>query len=302
MSPGIRSMLASAFAFSVMSMLVKVAGNRLPSMEVVLVRGVITLALSYWAIRRAGLSPWGNDKRWLVLRGLLGSLGLHCYFYSVTRLPLADATVIQLTNPLLVALAAPFFLGEKMRVIEAFAVSIGLLGVVFVSRPTSLFGEGAVGGAALDPLGLTIAITGACISSVVYLVIRRLRTTEHPLVVVLQAPLLTVPLTLPFVWSSWVWPTPFEWLVLLGVGIATQIGQVNMTKALHLEPAARATAVSYVQVLFAIGFGIVLFAEIPTPFTMLGAFAIAMGTALVLKSRAPEDLAVRPEPRLRDLP
>jgi drug/metabolite transporter (DMT)-like permease len=279
-------MLTSTFAFSVMSMLVKVAGNRLPSMEVVLVRGVITLVLSYWAIRRAGLSPGGNDKKWLFVRGLLGSLGLHCYFYSVTRLPLADATVIQLTNPLLVAIAAPFFLGEKMRALEAVAVAIGLLGVVFISRPTFLFGASSLS-AALDPFGLTIAIVGACISAVVYLVVRRLRATEHPLVVVLQAPLLTVPLTLPFVWSTWVWPTPFEWLVLLGVGIATQIGQVKMTEALHLEPAARATAVSYVQVLFAIGFGIVLFAEIPTSFTILGASAIALGTALILRSRTP---------------
>lgn len=286
LSPGVLAMLQGAFAFSVMSMLVKVAGTRLPSMEVVLIRGVITLGLSYWAIRRAGLSPGGNDRKWLFARGLLGSLGLHCYFYSVTRLPLADATVIQLTNPLLVALAAPFFLGEKMRPLEALAVVIGLLGVVFISRPTFLFGEPTTS-AELDPLGLTIAITGAFISALVYLVIRRLRASEHPLVVVLQGPLLTVPLTLPFVWSSWLWPTPFEWLVLLGIGIATQIGQVKMTKALHLEPAARMTAVSYVQVLFAIGFGIVLFAEIPTMFTIIGALAIAMGTALVLKSRTP---------------
>ena len=130
-----------------------------------------------------------------------------------------------------------------------------------------------------------MAIAGALFSAAVYVVVRRLRATEHPLVVVLQFPLLTVPLTLPFALPGWVWPTPFEWLVLVGIGISTQIGQVKMTQALHLEPAARATAVSYVQILFAIGFGVALFGEIPTPWMLAGAMSIALGTAMVVRSR-----------------
>src|SRR5690349_15970808 len=104
-------MIASALAFAVMSAGVKIAGARIPSVEIALVRGVVTLALSYWALRRAGISPWGRDNRWLLVRGLLGFGGLHCYFYAVTALPLAEATVIHFTNPLWVALAAPFLLG-----------------------------------------------------------------------------------------------------------------------------------------------------------------------------------------------
>lgn len=277
-------MLWSALAFSGMSALVKVAGDRLPSVEIVLVRGVVTLALSFWAVHRAGLSPWGNDRKGLLLRGLLGSAGLHCYFFAVTRLPLADATVIQLTNPLLVAIGAAVFLREPLRRVDLAAIALGLFGVVLVSRPTFLFGGAE---RALDPIGLAVAIAGACFSAAVYVVVRRLRATEHPLVVVLQFPLLTVPLTLPFAVPQWIWPTPVEWLVLLGIGVLTQLGQVKMTQALHLEPAARATAVSYVQIVFAIGLGLALFAEIPTPWMLGGALAIAAGTAIVIRSRAP---------------
>src|SRR5262245_11252543 len=103
LTPGVRAMVLSAVAFSVMSALVKLAGARLPSVEIALVRAAISAVLSYWAVRRAGLSPWGNDRKWLFVRGALGFVGLHCYFYAVTVLPLADATVIQLTNPVLVA-------------------------------------------------------------------------------------------------------------------------------------------------------------------------------------------------------
>lgn len=283
-SPGIRAMLLSAFAFSVMSPLVKVAGDRLSSVEIGLVRGVLTLGFSAWAVWRAGLSPWGHDRKWLVVRGLLGFAGLHCYFYGVTHLPLADATVIHLTNPLLVAIAAAIFLGDPLRRADLVGIGLGLTGVVLVSRPSFLFGGGD---RPLDPLALGIAVLGAIIGASAYVVVRKLRATEHPLVVVLQFPLLTVPLTLPIVAPVWVWPTPWEWLVMLGVGIFTQIGQVKMTEALHLEPAARATAVSYVQILFAMAFGVALFRETPTPWTIAGAVAIAIGTAVVARPRPP---------------
>lgn len=285
LTPGIRAMILSALAFSGMSALVKLAGDRIPSVQIVLVRGVITLALSLWAVRRAGLSPWGNDRKWLIARGLLGSAGLHCYYFAVTRLPLADATVIQLTNPLMVAVAAALFLREPLRRADVAALALGLGGVVLVSRPTFLFGAEGEAARALDPLGLGVAIAGAIFSAAVYVVVRRLRATEHPLVVVLQFPMITVPLTLPIAIPAWVWPTPAEWAFLAGVGVLTQIGQVKMTEALHLEPAARATAVSYVQVVFAILFGITIFAETPTAWTLAGALCIAAGTAIVVRAR-----------------
>lgn len=282
-------MFLSALAFSAMGALVKLAGARLSSVQITLVRGALTLALSWWAVRRAGLSPWGNDRKWLLMRGLLGFGGLHCYFFALTRLPLADATVIHLSNPLLVAIAAAIFLREPLRRADVAGIALGLTGVVLVSQPTFLFG-GALGsedaGPALDPFALVVAVCGAILSASVYVVVRKLRATEHPLVIVLQFPMLTVPLTLPLAVPVWVWPTPWEWLVLLGVGAFTQVGQVKMTQALHLEPAARATAVSYVQVLFALLFGLVLFGESPSLWTLAGALSIAAGTMVVARPRA----------------
>lgn len=295
LSPGIRAMILSALAFSAMGALVKLAGARLSSVQITLVRGALTLALSWWAVRRAGLSPWGNDRKWLLMRGLLGFGGLHCYFFAITRLPLADATVIHLSNPLLVAIAAAIFLREPLRRADVAGIALGLGGMLLVSQPTFLFGGalsggalsgGEVAGRTLDPIALVVAVCGAILSASVYVVVRKLRATEHPLVVVLQFPMLTVPLTLPLAVPVWVWPSPWEWLVLLGVGLFTQIGQVKMTQALHLEPAARATAVSYVQVLFAILFGLLLFGEPPTLWTLAGALSIAVGTMIVARPRA----------------
>lgn len=288
LSPGVRAMLVSAAAFAVMSALVRALGERLPSIEIAFVRAVVTLGLSAMAVRRAGLAPFGtgkNARAWLVLRGLIGFVGLHCYFYAVTTLPLADATTLHFLNPLLVAALAPIALGEPLRRRDLVGVVLGLVGVVLVVRPSALFGASTDGTttAALPALGVAAALGGACAGAAAYLVVRRLRT-EDPRVVVLQFPLLGVPLTLPIVVGIWIWPTPWEWALLAVMGVFTQVGQVKMTEGLRYERAARATAVSYAQIPISIALGVVFFGEIPTGLGLLGAACIVVGTLSVAQA------------------
>src|SRR5574338_505971 len=52
-SPGIRAMAIGAWWFAVMGLFVKLAGRRLPSSQIVLVRAALTLAMSWWAVCQA---------------------------------------------------------------------------------------------------------------------------------------------------------------------------------------------------------------------------------------------------------
>src|SRR5690606_16097780 len=225
-SPGVRHMAASAFWFSVMSVLVKVAGDRLPSQQIVLARGAVCLVLSWALLGRAGLSPWGNRPPVLLLRGLLGTVALLCFYHSIVHLPLAEAVVIQHMNPLFAALLAAALLGERGGARLYLGIAGSLAGVLAIARPAALFGGGA---ADLPLLGLAIALSGALMSALVYVLVRSLGSREHPLVVVFYFPLVTVPVVLPLAATVWVWPTALEWLVLVGVGVATQLAQVHMT-------------------------------------------------------------------------
>jgi drug/metabolite transporter (DMT)-like permease len=166
-------MAVSAFWFSVMALGVKAAGRRLPSQEVVLVRGVVTLALSWAALRRAGLAvrvPGRGRQTLLVLRGLFGTAGLTCFYASVTRLPLAEATLLQYTNPLWAAALAALTLGERIRGREVLALAAGLAGVAMVVGPGLAHARGAGVGAGAAAVGLV----GAACSAAAYVVIRRL--------------------------------------------------------------------------------------------------------------------------------
>lgn len=275
-APGaLRSMAVGAFWFSVMTTLVKLAGRTLPSSEIVMARAVITLGIGLWAVR-ALPHPFGTQRRLLVQRGLLGALALNCFFWSVTHLPLAEASVIQYTNPIFAAILAALFLGESVTARGVAAIAGAVIGTVFVANPPWL---GGAPHAALPWRGVLIALTGAFCSAAAYVTIRRIGKREDPATVVLYLPLCTIPAMLPFLGdASWRWPTPVEWALLVGMSVATQLAQVAMTRGLQGANAARATAVGNLQVAFAAGWGGLVFGQWPTGWTLLGA-ALVVGSA-----------------------
>ena len=118
--------------------------------------------------------------------------------------------------------------------------------------------------------------------------VRQLSAREHPLVIVFYFPLVSVPATLPFLWGQAMWPTPEQWLWLVGVGLFTQLGQIWLTEGLAALPAARATSINYVQVVFASLWGVLFFAEPITGAVVLGAICVLGATLISLSARQPQ--------------
>ncbi len=284
-------MLLSALAFSLMGVCVKALGGRLPVEQVVLARSVVSLLISWWMLRRAGVSPWGQRKGLLVSRGVLGTAGLYCVFLAIAGLPLAVATVLQYLHPTFTALLAWPLLGERPGARVWLAVALGWLGVLLLTDPGALAlvlppgtAAGVAAGAALPTLPLLFALAGALLSALAYVSVRALRRSEHPLVVVFYFPLLALPLSLPLVLLHPVMPTTAEWGWLLGVGVFTQLGQLALTRGLMTMPAARATALSYVQVPLAALWGLLWFGETLDP-DILTAAGLVLGATLLSLGR-----------------
>ena len=271
-------MIGAALFFSLMSLLVKAAGQTIPSMELVLARGVVSLVLSYWLVLRAGVSPWGNRKGLLTLRGILGFCALSAFYFSLTRLPIAEATVLQYLSPLFTVFLAALFIGERLTRAVLLPTMICLIGVILVARPAFIFG-GMAG--ELDPVAVAVALFGAIMAAAAYVTVRQASRTEHPLVIVFYFPLISTPAAIPFVISDFVWPHGWEWMLLLGVGVTTQIAQVYLTRGLALEPAGRAMTISYVQILFAAAWGALFFAEIPGLLSLAGSALVIGGTLYI---------------------
>lgn len=288
---GAIALVLSSLAFSLMTVCVKQLSGRIPVGEIVMVRSLISIGLTSIGMRIAGISPFGKNRWLLVVRGICGSVALLCFFQAITNLPLASATVLQYTYPTFTAAAAWLLLHERLRRRIGLAVLVGWLGVILVVQPAWL-GSGLTG---LNAAAAGIAIAGALFTALAYVCVRRLSATEHPLVIILYFPLVSVPLTMPTVIHDGVWPAGGDWIWLLGVGVMTQLGQIWVTKGLSLLPAARATSLNYVQVVFAASWGWIWFEETITPLTCLGAGLVLAASCISLSARQGNQLVGKPK-------
>jgi drug/metabolite transporter (DMT)-like permease len=271
-------MLLGALGFSLMTLSVKLLDGRIPTFQVVFVRGVFTVAVTWLILRRIGVSPWGNRRGALALRGLFGVMALACFYAATMRLPLAEVTVLHYTNPLFTALLASVLLREQVAGRLWVGLVAGLTGVAALAAPAWTGGGGTLRAEDLPWMG--IALLSAFLAALAYITVRDLRRTEHALVVVFWFAAVMIPVSaLPAAWL-WVSPTKGEWAILLAVAISAQFGQIFLTRGLAVLPAGRAMAVGYVQVAFAVVWGVIFFGDVPGLATVIGIGLVVGGAFL----------------------
>lgn len=282
LSPGFTYMALSAVSFCFMSVFVKFAGHSLPTIQIVFVRGVVTLAFTVLLIFREKISPFGNHKKLLIARGITGTIALFLVYESIKRFPLSEATVIQYLFPIFTALIAAFIISEPLNKNIFGAILVGLFGVYTVLGFPFL-----IGSAEIDLSSVFIAITGSFLTGLAYVLVRQsTKINEHPLVVMFYFPLFTVPFCFPFLFSYWVKPSFNEWVFLLLVGICTQLGQFFLTHGYKELPAAKAAPLSYIQVPLAMVMGVIFFEEVIDLNFIIGSTLVFTSIFLVMSKRA----------------
>lgn len=278
-----RFMLLSAFAFAIMTACVKlVATHNIPVFEIIAARAVVSLFISYLDIKRKRISLWGNDKKLLMARGIIGTMALICVYYAVTTLPLAEATLLQYTYPVFTAVLAFFFLKEKIQRSTLLCIILSLLGLVVMVMPNlSLFSMGEPDNSVILPwFSIFVALLGALGSAIAYVIVKRLSKNEDSSVIVFYFPLIALPLSIILLGDNFVMPNSEALILLLFVGIFTQIGQVGLTKAMKSEVATKVTAFSYIQVVFSMALGFLMFSEVPSVWTLSGGALIVIGAMI----------------------
>ena len=267
-------MLLSALGFALMAACVKaVSGLGIPVLEIVAARAVVSLVISYLDIKRKRLSVWGQNKPLLIARGAVGTLALICVYFSVTRLPLAEAAILQYTYPAFTAVIALWFLKERIQTATIICIVLSIAGLGVMLRPE--LSANAV--LALPGLSVIAALLGALGSAVAYVLVRRLSQSEDSSVIIFYFPMIALPVALSLLGTDLVIPSGEALLLLLLVGLFTQVGQVGLTKAMAVEEAGKAAAYSYIQVVFSIILGALFFNELPTLWSWLGGGLIMLG-------------------------
>ncbi|GAD80807.1 hypothetical protein VEZ01S_44_00100 [Vibrio ezurae NBRC 102218] len=269
-------MLLSAVGFALMSACVKYISNYgIPVFEIVAARALVSFVISYADVKRKGISPWGNNKRLLLLRGVVGTSALMCVYYALTTLPLAEATILQYVHPVSTALLGLLFLKERIQKSTMICIGLCLLGVFVMVQPSLV---GRVSDVPLFSIG--IALCGAFGSSIAYIIVRKLSQTEDSSVIIMYFPLVALPVSTLLIWNEFAWPSVFITIMLVLVGIFTQIGQYGLTKAMQTQDAGKASAYSYIQIVFSALLGVWIFNELPSIWTYLGGGLIVTGALI----------------------
>ena len=283
-------MLLSSLSFSLVNICVKLLANNnniLPDLqsypvhELVLFRSIISLSICIAIIKMKGIPFWGNNKKWLILRGIFGVTSLTMFFVTLQNLPIAIATVIQYMSPVFTVIIAIYLLKEKVHIIQWFFFAIAMVGVYFIGYELSSLKEVDSITEDLNLIWLFVGIGSAFISGFAYNSIMKCRTTDEPITIVMYFPLIATPIMIIacFIYGFIV-PKGIEWVLLLAIGILTQIAQITMTRAFHADRAARITPVKYIGAIYAVLIGFFIFNETIGFYSSIGIVFILLGVLL----------------------
>lgn len=266
-------MIIAGVCFALVHAAVKFVPS-IPAHELVVARGLISIALTWFAIRRSGLSPWGQNRPMLVFRGVAGTAALLLYFHTLQSMPLASAVTIQYLHPILTVILAAFFLREPANAVQWSCFAVSFLGVLLVKGFDTR----------LLPLDVALGVASAFCSAIAYNLIRALRAEDPALIVMFYLPLVSVITIGPWTLFHFVWPQGYEWLILLVIGIFTQIAQYFMTLAYQSTAASNISNLNYLGILYAAVIGYFVFDESLNFIAVLGMLLVA--TSAIVSVRA----------------
>jgi drug/metabolite transporter (DMT)-like permease len=220
------------------------------------------------------------------LRSLLLMSTTAMFNVGIRTTPLATATTIMFLSPILITLLSIPLLGEKVGIRRWAGIIVGFTGAIIVVQPW----QGGVGGVGLGVLFLLVA----ALLNANYQIVTRLVRDDDPLTSLLftaTAGALVTSLIVPWFWS---WPTGFDWLLLVGSGLAGALGHLCLIRALRLAPASVVAPFSYSSLIWATLFGFVIWGDWPNFWTWLGA-ALIIGSGLYIFHRERRHISIAVE-------
>jgi drug/metabolite transporter (DMT)-like permease len=283
---GIFFMLIASFLFALTMLFAKLLSESMGSVEVTFWRnaiGLVVIALLVW---RKPIRNVGGKPLVLIFRGVIGTIALLAFFYTISATTLSNAIVYAKTEPIFTALLAFILLGEKLKPNALIAIIIGFAGVAVLS------------GMEMDYLHFIGILTGF-LSALAYTSVRSLKAYYDERTVVLSFMVfgVVIPLILmitseyissdlfAFALSPFVMPSGNDWIWIGLMGIAAAYGQMYMTRAYFYAKAGIVSTVSYSVVLFATLFGVLLGDLLPTPMVIAGGFMIVLSGILLSRSK-----------------
>lgn len=289
MNKGILYIIISGICFIFINFFVKLLGQGMtsdffgeiqqyPAHELVLARSIVSFVISFSIIKYRKIPVFGVNKKWLLIRGFSGTIALTLFFYTLHNLPIAVATTVQYLAPIFTVFFSTILLKEHVKLQQWLFIFISFLGVILIV--SSKYTEIPVGKSEISNFWIGIGLFASVFSGLAYTAVRKLKNTDQPISVVLYFPMIATPVMTILCLFSFTMPQGIEWLFLLLIGIFTQIAQITLTKALHLESPSIIMPFKYLGAIYAFFLGYFVFNERLTFIVNMGIVLILLGVLL----------------------
>ena len=258
-----------------MAVFVKILGETISAAQLMFCRALVGfLIFAPWLIATGGLKFLHTKRPLMHLqRGFWGACGNFCFFYAITHLLLADAMALQFSRPLFMILLAFLFLREiagRQRIAITF---IGFTGIIIMLRPFD---------AGFDPNGI-VAVIGAIFGGMVVICIKKLSSTEPTRRIIFYYAFYTTLFSAIPAVIFWTTPTLNEIWILILIGFLGILGQSCITHGFTLGEATITVPFDYMRIVYSAIFGVLLFAEVPSWWSVGGAILIIASNLYLLR-------------------
>jgi len=244
-----------------MSLLVRYIGAALPLPEIAFFRSLIPTIIIGLLIINSGKPFFPRPRRPLILRGLLGTGGLFCFFHATQHLPLSISGILIWCTPLVTFVAARLFLNEKLALKTMLWLGVTLTGLLTIMSPAWLTMGNQPASVNFQLVDLLIGLIGTTFVGMVFVTIRSASASHNNNSIVLALSVTATLISGGLMTFNFQPPSPHLWLALIGAGLTGTMAQLSLTEAYRNAPAALVSSMSLMQAPFSIVWGMLIFSE-----------------------------------------
>ncbi len=268
---GIIYIIISAFFFALMGLFVKLSGD-LPIIQKSFFRNAVAMIFAFVVVTKnhSWELPKGENVKYLLVRSVAGTLGILCNFYAVSRINLADASMLNKLSPFFAVVFSIFILKERANWKQFSAVTLAFVGALFIMKPSFSF----------DALPGFLGFLGGLGAGLAYACVRKLTQNgfKGPLIIFYFS-IFSCVVTLPWLIFNFTPMSPQQWLYLILAGLSASGGQYFITTAYSKAPAKEISVYDYSQIIFTTLLGLIVFGDLPDMWSFIG-YGIIISAAL----------------------
>ena len=272
---GMLWMAMGGLMFSLLNTIARGIALQLDAFQTQFLRYLCGLLIMLPLVWRSGVRAyWPKDIKGQFWRGGVHTVGLMLWFIALPKIPLADMTAIGFTGPIFIMIGAAWFLGEPMHRERWIAALIGFAGVMVVVMPKLSGGGGWFH---------LVMLASAPVFAASFLITKALTRYENAGVIVLWQALTVTLLSLPMALPHWQNPTLWQWVGFTAAGVLGTGGHYCLTRAFGAADISATQSLRFLDLVWASIMGWLVFSDVPSQSTWLGALVILMSTVWIAR-------------------